>query len=71
VTKIVKTLDKNLHVSLQLMICQPVALSGYSEGPKVVDTVIEADVPIFFLGGVVEDGPRPTPPLRYDPFLRR
>jgi len=44
VTKVVKILDKNLHVSLQLMICQPVTLPGYadSEGPNVADTVIEA-----------------------------
>ena len=49
-TKIVKILDKNLHVSLQLMICQPVTLSGYSEGPKVADTVIEVRKPMMYHG---------------------
>ena len=41
-TKIVKTLDTNLHGSLQSMICQQVTLSGDAEWPKVADAVIEA-----------------------------
>src|ERR671939_567524 len=41
-TKIVKILDKNLHGSLQSMICQQVTLSGDAEWPKVADAVIEA-----------------------------
>src|SRR5262245_9427719 len=42
-TKIVKTLDTNLHGSLQSMICQQVTLSGDAEWPKVADAVIEAE----------------------------
>src|SRR5215471_12640892 len=45
-TKIVKTLDTNLHGSLQSMICQQVTLSGDAEWPKVADAVIEALDPI-------------------------
>jgi hypothetical protein len=41
-TKVVKTLDTNLHGSLQSMICQQVTLSGDAEWPKVADAVIEA-----------------------------
>ena len=58
-TKIVKTLDTNLHGSLQSMICQQVTLSGDAEWPKVADAVIEAqnlyiEIPVSFIRKILK-----------------
>ena len=63
-TKIVKTLDTNLHGSLQSMICQQVTLSGDAEWPKVADAVIEADPPVLS-GRVLRRGVQERPELPF------